>query len=235
LRRVVPGWRSGPFLTPDEAATLWLGEQVVIPSGAVEGTLTYDGATHKVRGSCYHDHQWGGSAASHPAAATTPQLALKYWYWGRVQAGDHAIDVAKVYGSVDGGPAMPITTFWTFARGTSITYDDTLFALTVTQKGERPAPPPPVPPSPPPKTPPAPVPAVLDFIWSPGAQPGESPLGSVRFSLSSERAIANFNNAYYRFVCPVRLTSDFAGETFSQDGHAIWEIMDLSAMLPAKP
>ena len=139
LRRVVPGWRSGPFLTPEEAATLWLGEQVVIPSGTVEGTLTYDGVTHKVRGSCYHDHQWGGAGAGH--AAATPQLALKYWYWGRVQAGDHAVDVAQVYGSVDGGPTVPVTTFWTFARGTEITYDDTLWALTVTQNGERPAPP----------------------------------------------------------------------------------------------
>ena len=233
LRRVVPGWRSGPFLTPAEAATLWLGEQVVIPSGTVEGTLTYDGVTHKVRGSCYHDHQWGGAGAGH--AAATPQLALKYWYWGRVQAGDHAVDVAQVYGSVDGGPAVPVTTFWTFARGTEITYDDTLWALTVTQNGERPAPARPLPPSPAEDAAPPPIPATLDFAWSPGAQPGESPLGTVRFSLSSAQAIANFNDAYYRFVCPVTLTSDFAGETFSQDGHAIWEIMELSAMFPTKP
>jgi hypothetical protein len=33
----------------------------------------------------------------------------------------------------------------------------------------------------------------------------------------------------------VTLKSDFAGETFSQDGHAIWEIMELSAMFPTKP
>lgn len=232
LRRVVPGWRSGPFLTPTEAATVWLGEQVVIPMGTVQGTLKYDGKTHKVRGTCYHDHQWGGTSKTQ---ASAPGVALKYWYWGRVAAGDHAIDVAQVYGSVGGGPPVPITTFWMFARGPGITYDDTLAALTVTAKGTRPAPPLPVPPSPPPKTPPAPIPATLDFTWSPSAEPGTSPpaLGTVSFSLSSARAIANFNNAYYRFVCPVTLKSNFAGEKFSKKGRAIWEIMDLSAMFPS--
>ncbi|MGB9369648.1 MAG: hypothetical protein WCE79_26945 [Xanthobacteraceae bacterium] len=231
LCRVVPSWRPGPYLNPDEAAKNWLGEQVVIPSGTVEGTLTYDGATHKVRGTCYHDHQWGGKSPPPPPGA--PKIVPQYWYWGRVQAGHHAVDVAQVFGTVDGSPTVPIQTYWMFARGSAITFDDTVGALTVTQKGERPAPPPVLPPSPPPKTPPPPIPATLDFAWSPSTEPGQPPpLGTVRFSLSSEQAIANFSGGgYYRFVCPVTLTSDFAGDTVSEQGHAIWEIMNLAEIL----
>jgi hypothetical protein len=58
---------------------------------------------------------------------------------------------------------------------------------------------------------------------TPGTSP---PLGTVSFSLSSAQEIANFTNGgYLRFVCPVTMTSDFAGKPFSKDGHAVWEIM----------
>lgn len=207
LRRVVPGWRTGPYLTPDEAATIFLGEQVVIPSGTVEGTLSYGGASYNVRGNCYHDHQWGGIGV--PGAA---DVVLKYWYWGRVQAGDHAVAVAQVYGSVNNGPVEPVTTLWTYARGTAMTYDDTVGAVTVTPKDVSEG-----------------VPGTLDIVWTPGAAPGTSAplLGSVRFSLHSAQKIADFGPEYVRFVCPSTLTSDFAGESFSIDGRAIWEIMHL--------
>jgi hypothetical protein len=209
LRRVVPGWRQGPFLTPDEAATLWLGEQIVIPSGTVEGTLTYNGATRKVRGTCYHDHQWGGAGAPQSGQSGAK---LTSWYWARIQAGDHAVVMAQIYGTVDNGPVMPVMNLWMLARGSAITFDDTVGALTVTPKGGTPK-----------------VPGSLDITWSPNAAPGTPPpLGTVRFSLSSAQEIANFTEGrYLRFVCPVTMTSDFAGENFSEKGSAVWEIMRL--------
>lgn len=207
LRRVVPGWREGPFLTPDEAAKKWLGEQVVIPSGTAEGTLTYNGATHNVRGTCYHDHQWGGAGLEQPGQ---PGTKITSWYWARIQAGDHAVVMAQVYGTVNNGPVMPVLSMWMLARGTAITYDDTPAALSVTAKGGTPK-----------------VPDTLDIAWSPNLTPGTPPpLGTVSFSLSSAQEIANFTDGgYLRFVCPVTMTSDFAGEPFSKDGHAVWEIM----------
>ena len=207
LQRIVPGWREGPFLTPDEAAAQWLGEQVVIPSGTAEGTLTYNGATHKVRGTCYHDHQWGGTGVGQPGQSGAK---LTSWYWARIQAGDHAVVMAQVYGTVNNGPVMPVMTMWMLARGSAVTFDDTVTALSVTPKGGTPK-----------------VPGNLDIAWSPNAAPGTSPpLGTVRFSLSSAHEIASFTDGgYLRFVCPVTVTSDFAGENFSKDGHAVWEIM----------
>ncbi len=210
LTGVVPGWRQGPFLPPDVAATGWLGEQVVIPSGTVQGTLTYNGATHQVQGTCYHDHQWGGSGMQQPGPSGTK---LTSWYWARIQAGDHAVVMAQVYGTVNNGPVMPLMTMWMLARGSAITFDDTVAALSVTATGGTPK-----------------VPGTLDVAWSPGAAPGAPPpLGTVRFSLSSAQEIANFTDGgYLRFVCPVTMTSDFAGEKFSADGHAVWEIMSFA-------
>jgi len=125
LTAVVPGWRMGPYLPPQVAAQQWLGEQVVIASGTVTGTLTYGGQTRPVKGTCYHDHQWGGGAqAAGPMKVTS-------WYWGRTCIGDHSIVFAQVLGNDGSGPERPIAAMFMLARGGRITYADDPAALSI--------------------------------------------------------------------------------------------------------
>lgn len=196
LRDIVPGWRTGPFVPPEQAAQQPLAEQVVIPSGVAEGTLMYDGRLHRVTGSCYHDHQWGSARAW---AAGAAGARVTSWYWGRARAGDHAIVFAQVLGAVGDGPSVPIAVLFMLARGTRMTFDDDVTALRVT-----------------------PLDGGIDHgvivEWT-------SNLGGVVLTLPSPKQIASLNNGeYQRFLSPAVLHSDYAGENVSSQGQAIWEI-----------
>lgn len=48
----------------------------------VTGTLTYDGATHKVTGSGYHDHQW---------VNISPIVAWHHWLWGHLYTENYTV------------------------------------------------------------------------------------------------------------------------------------------------
>lgn len=191
----VPGWRTGPYLPPDEAAKLWLGEQIVIPSGTVRGTLTYGGKPHEVKGTCYHDHQWGGGAPQMQEG-----LSVTSWYWGRARAGDHSIVFAQILGRVGSGPIVPVGALFMFACGTRMTYDDTLTAVSVTPLGKDPSK------------------KGIEVEW-------ETNQGTVQLRLPSPKQIASLNQGgYVRFLSPAVLESDFGGKKVSDKGRAIWEI-----------
>lgn len=193
----VPGWRTGPYLPPPEAAKEWLGEQIVIPSGTVQGTLRYEGASHEVKGTCYHDHQWGS------VVKTQGPWKLTKWYWGRaciespsrIPSEKYSIVFAQVLGSYEGSPEVPVGALFMLARGTGITFDDSLGALSVK----------------------------LDSVgchlkWT-------SNQGEVTLDLKSPQEIANlYHGSYLRYLSPAVLTSNFAGPTFTGTGKAIWEI-----------
>jgi predicted secreted hydrolase len=71
---LVPPWRPGAgksYFGDLEHFFAWLP---AIPYGTVEGTLTYDGQAHRVKGTGYHDHNWGNAAL--------PSV-LDHWLWGR--------------------------------------------------------------------------------------------------------------------------------------------------------
>lgn len=128
LKSVVPVWRTGPYLSPQEAAAQWLGEQVIIPSGTVEGMLYLGSESFPVKGSCYHDHQWGGVVANAPNGATDLS-----WYWGRFRVGERSIVFALVlYGG------QPAGAMFVLANDTRILFDEDPAALTVTPKGTDP-------------------------------------------------------------------------------------------------
>ncbi len=196
LRDVVPGWRTGPYIPPEQAAQQPLAEQVVISSGIAEGTLMYDGRLHRVTGTCYHDHNWGSARAW---AAGSGGARVTSWYWGRARAGDHAIVFAQVLGTVDGGPSVPVAVFFMLARGTRMTSDDDVTALRVTPLG-------------------AGGDQGLMVEWT-------SNLGNVTLTLPSPKLIGCLNNGgYHRFLSPAVLHSDYDGENVSGLGQAIWEI-----------
>ncbi len=79
----IPAWRPGVgknFF--DEALTRYFAWFPAIPYGRVEGHLIYDGKLHPVKGSCYHDHNWGNIGLNE---------VLSHWYWGRAHLGDYTL------------------------------------------------------------------------------------------------------------------------------------------------
>lgn len=83
LRGEVPPWRP-------ETGHVFFGEQEqhyiawlpVVPRGAVDAVLSIGGATERLAGTGYHDHNWGNIA---------PRKVLDHWYWGRARVGDYTV------------------------------------------------------------------------------------------------------------------------------------------------
>lgn len=62
----------------------------VVPKGEVSGTMTYNGQTHAVHGSGYHDHQWG---------STNFLKEWNHWVWARQRFNDYSMLVMDLVGS----------------------------------------------------------------------------------------------------------------------------------------
>ena len=109
----VPPWRPGAgkgYYGDLEHYFAWLAS---MPYGSVEGSLTYDGQTHAVWGSGYHDHNWGN--VSLPAV-------MDHWYWGRAHVGDYTlIFVEQIAAKKYGSRRMPV---FMLARGDKILVDE---------------------------------------------------------------------------------------------------------------
>lgn len=85
---LVPAWRPGAGKNYyDEALTSYFAWLPAIPYGTVEGQLTYDGKMRVVKGTCYHDHNWGNVALNE---------VLSGWYWGRAHLGDYTLIFAEM-------------------------------------------------------------------------------------------------------------------------------------------
>jgi hypothetical protein len=110
---VVPPWRPGAgksYFGDMDHYFAWLP---AIPYGTVEGTLTYDGETHAVRGTGYHDHNWGNVAL--PAV-------LDHWTWGRAHVGDYSmIFVEQIAANKYGSQRIPV---FLLAKGEKVLADD---------------------------------------------------------------------------------------------------------------
>ncbi len=110
---LVPPWRPGAgksFFGDLDHYFAWLPS---IPFGTVEGTLTYDGQTRTVRGTGYHDHNWGNVAL--------PSV-MDHWYWGRAHVGDYTlIFVEQIALKKYGSTRMPV---FLLAKGDQVLADD---------------------------------------------------------------------------------------------------------------
>lgn len=110
---LVPPWRPGAgkcFFGDLQHYFAWLPS---LPYGSVEGTLTYDGQTRTVRGTGYHDHNWGNVAL--------PSV-MDHWYWGRTHVGDYTlIFVEQIALKKYGSARMPV---FLLAKGDKVLVDD---------------------------------------------------------------------------------------------------------------
>ncbi len=112
--RTVPSWRPGVGKCYfGEDLHDYLGWIVAVPSGVVTGKIAYDGQEHEVRGTGYHDHNFGNIRLS---------KILGHWYWGRLSIADYnciffQFVSAPKYGSVK----LPL---FMFAKGDQILIQD---------------------------------------------------------------------------------------------------------------
>jgi predicted secreted hydrolase len=110
---LVPPWRPGAgksYFGDLDHYFAWLPS---IPFGTVEGTLTYDGQTRNVRGTGYHDHNWGNVAL--------PSV-MDHWYWGRAHVGNYTlIFVEQIALKKYGSTRMPV---FLLAKGEKVLVDD---------------------------------------------------------------------------------------------------------------
>jgi predicted secreted hydrolase len=88
LTGIVPSWRPGTGKNYyDESLTRYFAWFPAIPFGAVEGHLICDGKMKPVKGTCYHDHNWGNVGLNE---------VLSSWYWGRAHVGDFTLIFAEM-------------------------------------------------------------------------------------------------------------------------------------------
>ncbi|OFW58313.1 MAG: hypothetical protein A2W01_08540 [Candidatus Solincola sediminis] len=118
IKRKTASWRPGAAINYlNEAKTKFFAWVVAVPYGEVEGSLGKDGKSWKVKGSLYHDHNWGNA---------TVGSMIDHWYWGRAHVEDFTIIFAqlvtvKIFGH--GGIKLPV---FFLAKGDTILTDDSL-------------------------------------------------------------------------------------------------------------
>lgn len=217
---LVPPWRPGAgkvYFGDSMQAGLprhyfaWLAS---IPFGAVEGTLTYDGQTHHVTGTGYHDHNWGNVGLTE---------VMDHWYWGRAHIGDFSVIfveqiAARRYGHI----RMPV---FMLARGNEIIADDprplTMQARDFVRHAEGRG-----------------YPRAVDFHWQRGrdtvglALRNPRPIEAVSLLLLfppwKRRLLRLFTNPYYfRFNADLELHVNLGRLKTVERGRAIYEIMIL--------
>lgn len=98
LRRRVPSYR--PATGHIVAGNKYFAWFVAVPEGSISGALTADGATRRVAGSGYHDHNWGN---------VSPADLFDDWWWGRGRSGRHTVIASEIHAKAAvGGTTVPL-------------------------------------------------------------------------------------------------------------------------------
>jgi hypothetical protein len=118
ITRRAPSWRPGAGITYfDSARQHYLAWVVPVPYGTVEATITENGATARLTGSAYHDHNWGNHLMG---------SFLDHWFWGRAHVGDYTlVYVQMTTKGLFGLGQMNIPTLY-LAKGDELITDDLL-------------------------------------------------------------------------------------------------------------
>jgi hypothetical protein len=215
--RKAQSWRPGAGVSySGSGKKKYFGWVVPIPYGTVEGTVVFDGEKRKVRGTCYHDHNWGN---------LSPGLSIDHWYWGRAHVGDFTIIfVEMVSAHILGIGSLNLHTLM-LGRGEEILTDDGLpLRLEVSDFQDGPVG--------------GSYPTKLDWSW-------HTDEGSVTLTIRNpemiewidmlegtprwERPIIHLlaNPYYYDFNADLELTVDLKGVKATESGRALYELMNL--------
>ena len=84
LKPLIPMWRPGDGFFrfgegENEEFFAWF---VAVPSGIAEGVLTVNGETKTLKGTGYHDHNWGNAPM---------QNVFDHWYWARAAVDGYTV------------------------------------------------------------------------------------------------------------------------------------------------
>lgn len=113
---LVPPWRPGAGKTYFGDLDHYFAWLPSIPFGTVEGTLTFDGQVHHVKGTGYHDHNWGNVAL--------PSV-LDHWTWGRAHVGEYTlIFVEQIAAKEYGYARIPV---FLLAKGDQVLAEDSRY------------------------------------------------------------------------------------------------------------
>ena len=83
FKNLVSPWRPGAGKTYySEDLGNYFAWLPAVPYGYVDGVLRYDQKSYRVKGSGYHDHNWGNVKLSR---------VMTQWYWGRAHIGEYTI------------------------------------------------------------------------------------------------------------------------------------------------
>lgn len=211
---IVPPWRPGAgkaYFGDFEHYFAWLP---AIPFGVVSGTLTYDGQTHKVTGSGYHDHNWSNVGLNQ---------VMDHWYWGRAHVGTYTlIFVEQVTARAYGFRKLPV---FMLAKGDRILIGDgTPLRLQTQDFVHHPSG--------------RDYPQRLDFVWEEGVKKVHLALRQPRlieatslltlFPKWKQRLLRLVTNpTYFRFNAHLDLRIDLPELQAHEEGSALYEIMML--------
>ncbi|MCF6367100.1 MAG: hypothetical protein L3J35_12995 [Bacteroidales bacterium] len=101
IKRTTESWRpkTGHFIYGNSGKEFaWL---VPIPQGKAEINYTYKGKTYNLKGSCYHDHNFGNANMAE---------VINHWYWSRSELGPYTVIAAELI-SVEEYDSEPIIVF----------------------------------------------------------------------------------------------------------------------------
>lgn len=88
FKNIVPQWKLGTgYNYKDEDSGLISGWVVPMPHADVDGELFIQDETIKVKGTGYHDHNWGNYHS---------YKTFSGWYWGRIHHDEYALDYGWV-------------------------------------------------------------------------------------------------------------------------------------------
>ena len=97
----LPGWKPGKGMTyyGDKGFFAWV---VPVPRARVVGTIKIGGKVIPVKGTGYHDHNWGNADM---------KKIISHWYWGRLYTREFTLLYAyvvtnRIYGNVISRPLM---------------------------------------------------------------------------------------------------------------------------------
>ncbi|MCX5974367.1 MAG: hypothetical protein NTU59_06830 [Coprothermobacterota bacterium] len=215
FQRGSPSWRPGAAKTYlDKAKTRYFAWVVPVPYGTVEGTITRDGKTIAVKGTGYHDHNWGNILLNG---------MYDHWYWGRAHLGDYSVIYVQITTlHILGGIKLPV---FYLAKGDKILVGDGLPLSLITDefvKDEASG---------------RSYPTKLDFDWH------REKYGSVHLTIRNPQIIGTLdlldsvprwerplirlfsNPHYFDFDADIILTVDLQQEQSQVNGRTIYELM----------
>jgi hypothetical protein len=215
IHREAPSWRPGASVTYlDPEKTKYFAWVVPVPYGTVEGTLGDESGERKVKGTVYHDHNWGNFLLS---------WMLDHWYWGRAHVGDYtAIFVQMVTAGIFGFGAVKLPTLYLADSERIITGDGFPLHLVTSDFVEGPGG----------RT----YPTKLDFDW-------QTEEGRIHLKLRNPELIESIdtlsdvpsvlkplvhlvlNPYYYDFLADFELDIDLEGIKARENGKALFEQM----------